>query len=185
MRIVAIVGSSRRGNTYAMVEAGCHALKDCDVELIHLKDVDIKVCDGCLSCDETGKCAIDDDMEDILRAIKEADGLIIGTPSRWSLLSGELKIFIDRLNPLAVPELLKGKSAIVFAVGQTEGDESETIRLAVNSVKNFCDNAGIKVEEEVVAEGCLGPEDLITKHPEILKSCRDAALKLYEKILQE
>ncbi len=105
MRILAIVGSARRGNTYAMVEAATHELsaKACDVELIHLRDIKLEVCDGCLACDEEGKCVIEDDMEKILPDVAQADGFIFGTPARWSLLSGELKVFIDRSNPLAAP----------------------------------------------------------------------------------
>lgn len=183
MRIVAIVGSVRRGNTYAMVEAACHALEDAEVELIHLKDIDVHMCDGCLTCDESGDCHIDDSMVDILTRMKEANGLILGTPSRWSLLSGELKVFLDRLNPLAVPESLKGKKAIILAVGQTEGEEAESIREAANSVGAFCDNAGIKVIDTIVAEGCLAQNDLITNHPEVLGACKDSALKLYDAIM--
>jgi len=182
MRIVAIVGSIRRGNTYSMVEAGCHALSNCDVELIHLKDVDVKMCDGCLRCDEEGECYINDDMKEILLRIKEADGLIIGTPSRWSLLSGELKVLLDRLNPLAVPELLKGKKAIIFAVGQSSSKDDNSIKLAAESIKTFCESAGITVVSEVYAENCLGPEDLIVKHPEVLEQCKNSANILYKSI---
>ncbi|MFX0199039.1 MAG: flavodoxin family protein [Candidatus Hodarchaeota archaeon] len=178
MRIAAIVGSNRRGNTYSMVEAGCHALTEAEVELIHLKDLDIQMCDGCLACDESGKCHIDDDMQGILKTILESDGFIFGTPARWSLLSGELKTFFDRLNPLAVPELMRGKKAVIFAVGQTENEEAESIELAANSVHNFCDNAGIDVIEKVIAEGCLESDDLMRKHPDILKECKKAAVKL-------
>ncbi len=185
MRILGIVGSTRRGNTYAMVESGCNALKDCEVVLMHLRDIKIQPCDGCLSCDQDGKCVIDDEMNAILPAITKAQGFIFGTPSRWSLLSGELKVFLDRLNPLAVPEILKGKKAIIFSVGQTKGEEAESIRLAVDSVRFFCDNAKIEVVDTVIAEGCVGPEDLIMDYPEILDRCKQAALKLYQSLLEE
>lgn len=182
MRIIAIVGSNRRGNTYAMVEAGCHALTDSETELLHLKDLKIIECDGCLTCDETGKCHIEDDMQNIINRIAEADGFIIGTPSRWSLLSGELKIFLDRLNPLAMPERLSGKKAIIFAVGQTEGEEAESIKLAAKSVKYFCENAGIEVLVTVLAEKCLNKDDLIKNFPNILKECKEAAVKLHKSL---
>lgn len=182
MKIVAIVGSIRRGNTYAMVEAASRALGKCDVELIHLKNIDIKMCDGCLSCDKKRKCRIDDSMKNILPKIVNADGFIFGTPSRWSLLAGELKVFFDRLNPLAIPELLKGKKALIFAVGQTVGREAESIKRAIESVKFFCDNAGIEVVDTVMAKGCTGSNDLISKYPTILSKCKRAAIKLYNSL---
>lgn len=182
MRIIAIVGSNRRGNTYAMVEAACHGLNDSEVELIHLKDLNIKPCDGCLTCDETGACHLMDDMEKILPRMKIADGFIFGTPARWSLLSGELKVFFDRLNPLASPQSLNGKKAIVFAVGQTEGDEAISIKNTVKSIEYFCDNAGIEVVDTLSVDGCLSPNDLITKKPEILKKCKSSSKKLFNSL---
>jgi len=182
MRIIAIVGSVRRGNTYAMVEAACHALKDSEVEFVHLKDTEIKLCDGCLTCDKTGKCHIKDAMTDLLPRIKAADGFIFGTPARWSLLSGELKVFFDRLNPLALPQGLKGKKAVIFSVGQTEGEEAQSIRLAARSVKYFCDNAGVEVVDTVLAEGCLEPDKVISRHKDILEKCKKAGLKLARKV---
>jgi len=178
MKVVGIVGSNRRGNTYSMVEAACHALEGFDVELIHLHGLMTKMCDGCLTCDNTGECHIQDRVRTVMDKIKEADGFVFGTPARWSLLSGELKVFFDRLNPLAVPELLNEKKAIVFAVGQCEGEEAKSIKLAAKSVKYFCDNAGIEVIDTVIAEGCQQPTDVMTKHPEVLDKCRKSAIRL-------
>lgn len=182
MRITAIVGSQRRGNTYAMVESGCHALTDCEIELIHLKDLKIEKCDGCLICDSTGVCHYEDEMRNILEKLINSDGFILGTPARWNLLSGEIKVFLDRLNPLAVPELLKGKKAIIYAVGQSSGAASDSISAAANSVISFCNSAGIKVVDVVCAENCLEENDLISKFPAVLQDCKKAAFKLYESI---
>ncbi len=183
MKIIGIIGSTRRGNTYAMVEAGCQSLTDCEVELIHLKDISITHCDGCLKCDDTGECHIDDNMTQIVSRLKDADGFIFGTPARWSLLSGELKTFFDRLNPLAVPELLAGKKAIVFAVGQSKDEDVDSIKLAADSVRHFCENAEIDVVDMVVASDCLLSEDIIEKHAEYLNQCRESSKKLYSSIV--
>ncbi len=182
MKIVAIVGSLRRGNTYNMVEAGCQALTDCDVELIHLKDISLNHCDGCLECDESGVCTLTDDMTKVVTRIKGADGFIFGTPARWSLLSGELKTFFDRLNPLAVPELLAEKKAIIFAVGQSKDQDAGSIKLAADSVGFFCENAEVEVVDVVLATDCLNPEDLITKHANYLDDCKLSAKKLYQSL---
>ncbi|RNE89801.1 NAD(P)H-dependent oxidoreductase [Marichromatium sp. AB32] len=48
MKVLAVVGSIRRGNTYTMVEAAAQALNCCDVDLINLKDISITHCNGCL-----------------------------------------------------------------------------------------------------------------------------------------
>lgn len=185
MKVVAIVGSNRRGNTYSMVEAACYALEDFEVELIHLQGLITNTCDGCLNCDNTGECHIQDSMQDIINSVRTADGFVFGTPARWSLLSGELKVFFDRLNPLAVPECLSGKKAIIFAVGQCEGDEAESIRSAARSVKYFCDNADIEVLDTVIAEGCQQPTDIVTKHPEVLDKCKKSAIRLAKALYKQ
>jgi multimeric flavodoxin WrbA len=182
MRITAIVGSTRRGNTYSMVEAGCHGLKDCDVELIHLKDLKIEFCDGCLTCDTEGECHHNDDMKVIINKLVESDGFIFGTPVRWNLLSGELKVFLDRLNPVAVTEKLRGKRAILFVVGQSNEENIDSIYMAKKSLQFFCDSAGIDVIESVEAIDCLNSNDLISKYPNKLNECKVAAKNLIDSI---
>jgi len=180
MKIVSIIGSTRRGNTFAMVNAASKAIcNDAEVEILMLGDMTYTFCDGCLQCDETGECHIDDDMNSAVEKIKAADGLIIGTPARWGLMSGELKTFFDRLNPLASPELLAGKKAIAFAVGQSEEDtdDAESVRLACASIETFCENADIEVVDRVCVYDCLEKND-IDGNSKAFKQCEAAAIKL-------
>jgi len=179
MKVLAIVGSNRRGNTYSMVEAACSELEDVDVELIHLYGLRTTMCDGCMTCGDTGECHIQDPMRDLIDTVRKADGFIFGTPARFSLLSGELKVFFDRLNPLW--EQLSGKKAVIFAVGFSEGaegEEAKSIKSAAKSVKYFCDDTGIEVVDTVLAEGCDQPTDIMKKHPEILDKCKKSAIRL-------
>jgi multimeric flavodoxin WrbA len=122
-------------------------------------------------------------MKAAVKAIKLADGLIIGSPARWGLLSGELKSFLDRLNPLAGPESLSGKKAIVFAVGQSEEDseDAESVKLACKSMETFCESADIEVVDRVCAFGCLGSHD-VEEDAAVLRKCRAAAKRLVQEI---
>jgi len=182
MKILGIVGSNRRGNTYSMVEASCNSINDYDVELIHLRDYKISFCDGCLCCDTKGKCHINDDMQILIEKIKKADGFILGTPARWGLMSGELKTFLDRLNPLAVPELLNGKKAILFSIGQSTEEDLSSIENALTSLEYFCNNAGIEVIDKLLISDCLGSNDLIKKKQEAIKHCSEFTKKLVESL---
>jgi multimeric flavodoxin WrbA len=181
LKIVAVIGSCRRGNTFAMVDAACRALKGkCKMTVVDLRELDIRPCDGCLQCDKTGRCYIQDDMQEIVTEVANADAFIFGTPARWGLLSGELKVFFDRLNPLASRETLKGKKAVIFAVGQSAEDQSDSIGCARDSVVHFCRDAGIKVLDSVLAYDCLGDSDLGDKSPDVLAKCEVAAGKLLQ-----
>jgi len=181
MNIIGLVGSSRRGNTFTMTNAACDVLRGkCCLQLIHLHEKTIQPCDGCLSCDKTGLCHIKDGMADILPSIADADAFIFATPARWGLLSGELKVFFDRLNPFAAQEGLKGKKALIFVAGQSSQKHGTSLKLARDSVFNFCESAGIDVVESVLAYDCLEPTDIADKAPAALKQCKTAAHKLLD-----
>ena len=71
-----------------------------DAEVISLKGKDIKFCIGCLSCQKTGKCVIKDDIPVLMEKVKLADTLVFVTPIYYYEMSGQLKTFLDRMNPL-------------------------------------------------------------------------------------
>lgn len=179
MKVIAIIGSLRKGNSYSMVYGVENVFNDVDVdfEIIHLKDINFGFCNGCLQCDDSGRCFQDDDLNEIVDRIREADALVLASPARWSLLSGEMKAFLDRLNPLASEELLSGKKAIVFSVGQTHQEEDTSVEAAASSVKAFCENAGIEVVDTVLAYGCLMEQD-VSKNMVVSQNCISAAKKL-------
>ena len=49
---------------------------------------------------KTGKCVINDDVRQYLGKISNADILVFATPIYYYCMSGQLKTFLDRLNPL-------------------------------------------------------------------------------------
>jgi len=180
--IIGIVGSPRKGNTETMVRATLEGAKEAgaEIEIILLRELELKMCDGCLQCDETGKCHFDDGMNGINEKLAEASGFIIGTPTRWSLLSGNLKVFLDRTSPLAVPERLKGKAAGIIVVGQSPRDEEEaSIFKAADSVKNYCSNAGIEVIDVLLGFNALNEGDIL-KNPSAIEGCRKLGKMLVE-----
>lgn len=180
MKIVAVVGSIRRGNTLKMVEAACSPFSSDEVKVIDLAHIKMGFCTGCLYCDDVKRCNIDDDMTNLIDEIANADAFIFASPVRWSLLSGEMKTFFDRLNPLATLGTLNEKKCILLTVGQSEAgsDDASSIDAGLKSMEFFCENAGIEVVDSVKAYGCL-EEDSIENSPYI-KACYVAAQKLKE-----
>ena len=180
MKIVAISGSMRKGNTLKMIEAASSAFEKEDITVINLAEMNLCFCTGCLRCDEEKKCYIEDDMEKYMDIISAADGYILASPVRWSLISGELKTFFDRLNPFAMTGELGGKKAILFVVGQSEenSEDSFSIDAGLKSLEFFCENAGIDVIETVKAYGCYDYNDI--NESAFLAECINAANKLKE-----
>lgn len=56
-------------------------------EKIYLTKKDIKLCTGCLTCDETHSCVIDDDMREILEKMVNADVIVMATPVYFFTMS--------------------------------------------------------------------------------------------------
>lgn len=71
-----------------------------DVKKISLADKHIQFCRGCLACTKTQKCAIKDDVADIMQQVLGADVIVWATPIYYYEMSGQMKTLIDRLNPM-------------------------------------------------------------------------------------
>lgn len=69
-------------------------------EKITLRGKSINFCKGCLACQKTGKCVIKDDMAEILPKMQQADVICFASPVYFYDMCGQLKIFLDRTNPL-------------------------------------------------------------------------------------
>lgn len=99
MKVVIINGSPRcKGFTSAIlhsIESELTANK-IDVRFVDLSKKNILHCAGCCSCYKTGHCHISDDADGLSDEIASADGLVIGSPTYASNVSGILKDFIDR-----------------------------------------------------------------------------------------
>jgi multimeric flavodoxin WrbA len=105
MNVLAIVGSPRKGgNTDILVDRVIQGVKsqrpDISVTKIYVNDLGLEPCRGDVSCRKTGKCVIFDDMARILEMIEQADALILGSPLYRGYLPGQMKILLDRTNPL-------------------------------------------------------------------------------------
>lgn len=70
------------------------------VDFITLKDKQISFCKGCLACQQTGKCVIKDDVTKIMNKVIDSDIVVWATPIYYYEMSGQMKVLIDRLNPM-------------------------------------------------------------------------------------
>lgn len=70
------------------------------VEKISLYGKSINYCQGCLACQQTGKCIIRDDADVIVSKMKNAEVIVFATPVYYYGMSGQMKTLLDRANPL-------------------------------------------------------------------------------------
>lgn len=177
-----IIGSARRGNSLFIGEYTKEYLSKMGISanVIQLSDYKIDYCDGCLTCDETGVCYKEDDVAYLIEKVKEADGVVFVSPTRWSLLSGDMKVFMDRWNPLAGRGVFNTKISLIVSVGQTNRKDSESIGRSLSSLKFFSDDAGFQFCGEFAFEECLENNDIKDKKSQITEFT-----KLLEKYIEE
>jgi multimeric flavodoxin WrbA len=126
----------------------------------------IHICTGCMDCDADGICDFTDDMEQNIEAIKNEDIIMFITPTRWNLLSGDIKLFIDRLNPMYSRKQLKGKKMIAVSIGSKDKSLYST-EASLSSLISFAESAGMKVILDKQFYNCLNDSDILSQEDAI------------------
>ncbi len=103
MKLLAICGSPRKGNSYKALDSIRESIPQTDLEIIQLKDLSFDMCRGCYGCVLKGeeKCPIKDEKGLIFQKMMEADGLILVSPVYSHMVSAPMKNFFDRFAYLA------------------------------------------------------------------------------------
>lgn len=71
-----------------------------EVEKVSLVGKRIEFCRGCLACQKLGHCVINDDVDEIMAKVLEADVVCWATPIYYYEMSGQMKVLIDRMNAM-------------------------------------------------------------------------------------
>lgn len=93
------------------------------VEKISLIGKKIDYCKGCLSCQETERCIIKDDANEIIEKIKNSDIVVFSTPIYFYEMTGQMKTLLDRTNPL-FPSEYKFKDIYLLATAADTDEKS-------------------------------------------------------------
>jgi multimeric flavodoxin WrbA len=102
MKVVAFNGSPRKkGNTAGCLNTVCGELTKAGIEteIILVGKEKIRGCMACHTClkEKNQKCVFDDDpVNEWIQKMKEADGILLGSPVHFSGAGGTIKSFLDR-----------------------------------------------------------------------------------------
>lgn len=170
MKVTIIVGSRREGNSYKLSQKLKESFKKNRIvsSIIVPGNQKIYLCTGCMDCDENGVCDFDDDMKQNIDKILKSDCLIFITPTRWNLLSGDIKIFMDRLNPLYSNKKLKDKKMIAISIGSSAKDTYSTNDV-VRSITNFAESSQMNTILTYEFNDCLDFTDILRQEDKINK----------------
>lgn len=99
MKVILVNGSPKAaGCTYtALCEvAGALNKNGIETEIFQVGTAPIAGCIGCGACLKSGKCFMDDVVNEFVEKAKEADGFVFGSPVHYAAASGALTSFLDR-----------------------------------------------------------------------------------------
>ena len=100
MKVLLVNGSSHaKGCAYtALTEvAGALERQGIETEIFQVGTKAVSGCLGCGACMKTGKCFMNDPVNEFLDKASEADGFIFGSPVHYASASGMLTSFMDRV----------------------------------------------------------------------------------------
>lgn len=169
-KVLVISTSLRRNsNSHGLAEEFAKGAKEAghQVELISLIGRQIEYCVGCLSCQGTGQCVIEDDANLIAEKMLEADVVCYATPIYYYEMAGQMKTLLDRMNPLFSADY---KFRDVYMLSTAADDGPHVADRAVNGLEGWIECfAKAELAGSLFAGGVTGPGE-ITNHPALAKA---------------
>ena len=100
MKVLLVNGSPHKnGCTNVALEEIAKTLKEegIESEIYHIGVKPISGCMGCYSCRTSGKCVLNDGVNEFVEKAKDFDGFIFGSPVHYAAASGTITSFMDRV----------------------------------------------------------------------------------------
>ncbi len=183
MHIVAMNGSPRKDGRLARVIAEILAGAEQaghDSETIHLVDLEVRDCTGCMRCQEDGadRCVIRDEIAVVEEAVRRADLLLLASPVHWGNMSAIMLRTLERLFGFLIQERPRGmprkrnaagKRAVLVTACSTARPFNwlfNQSRSAFGRMREVCRYSGVKIVGKFVLPGTISMGDIPQKHLE-------------------
>lgn len=188
MKVVTLLGSPRtNGNTATLAKAFNETAKmsGADVETFILNKFELKGCQACDACKtKSDQCVLEDDLAQVLEAVKNTDVLVLATPIYFADITAQLKMFIDRcysyLEPFeTVPEasrLKPGKKMVLITAQNRTDDLFAEVCAKYRMIFEF-----LGFKQSYLIRGCelMGVNDLKKKNrDDLVELARETANKI-------
>lgn len=166
-KVLGIMGSPRiNGNTHILVNKILEGAKDkgAYTDIVLLKDMDIKECDGCYTCWKGRDCSKKDDMNNIYPEIINSDVIIFGTPVYWYGPTALMKVFIDRFVYFNCEEnRAKIRNKLTAIAVPFEEESFETARLLVEFFEKSFKYLELNLVKKIIVPGVSAKGEIQNK----------------------
>lgn len=103
------------------------------VELIRLREQDIRYCTGCGVCNSTHRCVQKDGMARILDKMVSVDAIVLATPVYFYTMDAQLKTLIDR----TVPRYLEISNKDFYFIVTAADTQQSNLERTVEGLRGF------------------------------------------------
>ena len=187
LKAIGIAGSPRRsGNSTTLMKAVLEgvAAAGAATEVVHLNDLSFRGCQGCEPCTDDATCRLEDELTPVMAEVRAADIWVLAAPIYYDGVSGQLKLFFDRLRHIThdgapLRRMLEGKRAAAVIVTYEDKPRDDYRKVAVVLAK-YLSWMGEFVSVAVMDEARLGPSDAAAGRPDLLAKARKLGKKLHE-----
>ncbi len=168
MKIIGIDGSPRKnGNTEKLLRKVLDGVAEAggETEFLKLADLAINYCRGCGTCRATGECVLEDDMDRVVEAIQQSAIVVLGSPVYAWQVSGNTKVFMDRLCRLLTPTYesrLNGPKKIAFVYTQGNPD-ADLFKPYFDYQEKVYPFLGFTLAGRIQAVGTRAKEDILSQ----------------------
>ncbi|GFP19015.1 hypothetical protein HKBW3S03_00519 [Candidatus Hakubella thermalkaliphila] len=191
IKVLGIAASPRRGgNTDILLDRVLEgaASRGAEVEKVVLRGFNIEPCRECNSCQKTGQCVVEDDMQLLYSKIEEANALILASPIFFMSVSAYAKAFIERCQamwarkyvlgrPLGKESTRSRRRGMFICVGATKG--SRLFEGAILTMKYFFDAIDMQYHSNLLYRN-VEDKGEIKDHPEALEEAFKAGQELVD-----
>lgn len=137
-KVLILSGSPRKsGNSDLLCDAFLKGAKEAghNVEKIRVQEKKVGYCMACYACRNTGICAIQDDMADILQKMIDCDVLVLSSPVYFYSIDAQLKAVIDR----SVARWTEVKNKEFYYIVTAADGEKEAAKTTIQCFRGYAD----------------------------------------------
>ncbi len=185
--VSAFLGSPRKGgNTEILLNKALEGIKESAAKytVFNLNEMDIRGCQDCGDCEDTGVCTKTDDMDEIYEAIRNTNRFILASPVFFFGLSAQAKAMVDRAQAFwyekyllkkPLPQKPITRKGLFISVGGMKKEIGYTCTQA--SAKAFFRTISVN-EHQALSYVGFDEKGAILKKPKALEEVYEAGKKL-------
>lgn len=159
-----------------------------EIKTFNLNQLNYMGCQGCRKClTDAEKCIINDDLQEVLEAVRESDVLVLASSVYYGDLTSQTKGFIDRTYSFNAPDFitnpnssrLESGKCLVMILAQGHPDENMFSDIFTR-YKYFFEKKGFSKNYLIRACGVLNKGDIVCRK-DVLKQADNVAEEILKK----